>query len=82
MIKTIARVTNLVLPSFPSSNGDLTHSTMTKRQGAEQEVEMSQAGLGQPVTKRKEEGTFRHHKSPKNQSNHKNVGITFCLELS
>lgn len=46
MIKTIVRVTNSVLPSFQSSNGDLTHSTMTKRQGAEQEVEMSQAGLG------------------------------------
>lgn len=43
MIKTIARVTNLVLPPFPSSNGDLTHNTRTKRQGPEQEVEMSQA---------------------------------------
>ena len=43
MIKTIARVTNLVLPSFLSSNGDLTHNARTKRQGAEQEVEMSQA---------------------------------------
>ena len=44
---------------------------MTKRQGTEQEVEMSEAGLGYPVIEGNEEGTFKHPKFQKCQSNHK-----------
>lgn len=69
--KTIARDMNLVLLSFPGSNDGLIHSTMARGQGAEQAVEVRQAGLGSPVHEVKEKGTFKQLKFQKFQSNQK-----------
>lgn len=69
MIITVVRVMNFVLPSFPGSDDGLIHSAMTKGQGEENVVEVSQAGLGFPVKEGKEKGIFKYPKFQKLQSN-------------